>query len=171
MPTLVRVKLVGPSATKLRVSTRTPAAAESRLVGPDLAASSATTSKTREESEHTGACPARCCTATPMTGLKNAKVKPKRIRRPPVFKVTHSYHDYSQTSFTEYMRAHPNQKPARVYRHQPSFISSLHNLLEYARATNQESIVSWQPHGRAFIVHEPEEFAKNILPLFFRHTK
>lgn len=99
------------------------------------------------------------------------KDKPKRIRRPPEFKVTHDYHDSTRTTFDEYMRAHPNQKPAREVKTYPSFPKCLHAVLDYVRATDSESIVSWQPHGRAFIVHEPEAFAEHILPLYFRQTK
>ena len=37
--------------------------------------------------------------------------------------------------------------------------------------TTGKSIVSWQPHGRAFKVHKKEEFVKLIMPHFFRQSK
>ncbi|GFH44461.1 hypothetical protein CTEN210_00935 [Chaetoceros tenuissimus] len=30
------------------------------------------------------------------------------------------------------------------------------------------SIISWQPHGRAFVVHEPEKFIQKIMPAHFK---
>jgi hypothetical protein len=30
------------------------------------------------------------------------------------------------------------------------------------------SIISWQPHGRAFVVHEPEKFIEKIMPAHFK---
>ena len=88
-----------------------------------------------------------------------------------MYKVTHNYHDHSQTSAAEYLRLHPNKKLLRELRNHPSFTKCLHSLLDYARATDQENVVSWLPHGRAFIVHKPEEFAEKILPAFFHQTK
>ena len=34
-----------------------------------------------------------------------------------------------------------------------------------------KSIVSWQPHGRAFTVHKTKEFVTLIMPQFFNQTK
>jgi len=33
-----------------------------------------------------------------------------------------------------------------------------------------QSIVSWQPHGRAFSVYQPELFSEMVLPRYFRHS-
>jgi len=99
------------------------------------------------------------------------KPKPKRIRRPPEFKVTHVYHDYSRTSLEEYMRAHPYQKPAREMRRIKSFPRCLHDMLEDVATTHQEDVISWRPHGRAFIVHRPEVFEETILLEHFQQTK
>jgi hypothetical protein len=32
-------------------------------------------------------------------------------------------------------------------------------------------IISWMPHGRAFIVKKPKLFAVDVLPRFFKQTK
>lgn len=37
--------------------------------------------------------------------------------------------------------------------------------------TRGKSIVGWQPHGRAFKVHDVKKFVDNIMPHFFSHTK
>ena len=37
--------------------------------------------------------------------------------------------------------------------------------------TRGKSIVGWQPHGRAFKVHDVKKFVDTIMPHFFKHTK
>ncbi len=37
--------------------------------------------------------------------------------------------------------------------------------------TRGKSIVGWQPHGRAFKVHDVKQFVDTIMPHFFKHTK
>ncbi len=37
--------------------------------------------------------------------------------------------------------------------------------------TRGKSIVGWQPHGRAFKVHDVKKFVDTIMPHFFQHTK
>jgi hypothetical protein len=32
-------------------------------------------------------------------------------------------------------------------------------------------IVSWQPHGRCFVVHKPKEFVSRVMPTYFRQSK
>jgi hypothetical protein len=39
----------------------------------------------------------------------------------------------------------------------------LHEMLKVATAEGQEDIVSWAPHGRAFVVHQPKTFANGIM--------
>mmetsp|Transcript_14535 Transcript_14535/g.27627 ORF Transcript_14535/g.27627 Transcript_14535/m.27627 type:complete len:296 (+) Transcript_14535:164-1051(+) len=52
-----------------------------------------------------------------------------------------------------------------------NFPVKLHYMLSDMEADGLANIVSWQPHGRCFIVHETEEFVSKILPLWFRQTK
>jgi hypothetical protein len=47
----------------------------------------------------------------------------------------------------------------------------LHEMLTSVRSEGKESIVSWQPHGRAFRAHNRELFAATIMPIFFKQTK
>jgi hypothetical protein len=72
--------------------------------------------------------------------------------------VPHVYHDYSQTPDTPgYVR----KKTGGVT--QP-FPEKLHEMLDAESETDARSIVSWLPHGRAFIVRKPKVFTKDIMP-------
>jgi hypothetical protein len=51
------------------------------------------------------------------------------------------------------------------------FPSVLHAMLERAEADGFEDIVSWQEHGRAFMVRSPTRFVQDVMPLFFRQTR
>jgi hypothetical protein len=44
-------------------------------------------------------------------------------------------------------------------------------MLSDVEAAGRIDIVSWQPHGRAFIVHKPKELVTEIMPLYFKQTK
>jgi hypothetical protein len=44
-------------------------------------------------------------------------------------------------------------------------------MLAVVKQEGKESIVSWQPHGRAFRVHNRELFSAMIMPRFFKQTK
>jgi hypothetical protein len=44
-------------------------------------------------------------------------------------------------------------------------------MLEEMAKVGDESIVSWQPHGKAFRVHIPEVFARTVMPRYFKQTK
>ena len=48
------------------------------------------------------------------------------------------------------------------------FPVKLHALLDN---NPHEEIISWQPHGRAFLLHSPDEFQKVIMPKHFKQTK
>lgn len=40
----------------------------------------------------------------------------------------------------------------------------VHHMLQAAEKEGLQDIVSWQPHGRAFLVRKPKEFVEKILP-------
>ncbi len=53
------------------------------------------------------------------------------------------------------------------------FPEKLHEMLtiESMPQTDSSVIVSWLPHGRAFIVRKPKQFTTQIMPKYFRQTK
>ena len=48
------------------------------------------------------------------------------------------------------------------------FPLKLHKMLE---ENLYEDIVSWQPHGRSFLVHKPQEFVDIVMPKYFQQSK
>ena len=53
------------------------------------------------------------------------------------------------------------------------FPEKLFNMLQYIDLQEPElaNIVSWQPHGRSFLVHDVPRFESIILPRFFAHNR
>jgi hypothetical protein len=51
------------------------------------------------------------------------------------------------------------------------FPIKLHEMLEGMADNGSQDVVSWQPHGRSFRVHQPEVFARDIMPYYFKQTK
>lgn len=53
----------------------------------------------------------------------------------------------------------------------PRFPWKLHIMLDAMDRTGDKSVVCWQPHGRAFMVHKPKEFVQQVMTHFFNQTK
>lgn len=79
--------------------------------------------------------------------------------------VTHDYHDHA------YDR--PAQSGTRKTKGGVAipFPIKLHQMLDEIENKGLGCIVSWQPHGRAFVVHKPKDFVETILPSYFKQTK
>jgi len=52
-----------------------------------------------------------------------------------------------------------------------NFPMKLHYMLTSIETDGQANVVSWQPHGRCFMVHNLKEFVASMLPLWFRQSK
>ena len=82
--------------------------------------------------------------------------------------VKHEYHDHA---FDDSSPAKSkNMKPRRGPRGGVTtpFPVKLYNLLQ--KNLNEE-IISWQPHGRCFLLRKPREFLTEVMPLFFKQSK
>jgi hypothetical protein len=91
------------------------------------------------------------------------KVSLKRHRKHII--VQHNYHDHSAETettadFTEELRGSANSP----------FPTKLQEMLERVEEDGNSHIISWQPHGRCFVVHKLELF-KTILPHYFKLSK
>jgi len=121
-----------------------------------------------------------CVSTTSSTDVQNEeKPRPKRRRRQQKpgktakmndrHFVVHNYHDHMNdiddgTDIEDY--GHRRRGGVSV-----SFPIKLHSVLDQVEADGLTHVVSWQPHGRAFVVHKSKEFVETVLPHYFRQTK
>jgi hypothetical protein len=81
--------------------------------------------------------------------------------------VEHNYHDhfYDPAAVEAAIDTNGSQK-RRVHRGGVAtpFPEKLHFMLSRIDYEGASDIVSWQPHGRCFIVHKPKEFVEQIMP-------
>eukprot|EP00978_Attheya_sp_CCMP212_P034706 scaffold146825_cov35-Attheya_sp.AAC.1 len=92
--------------------------------------------------------------------------------------VRHNYHDHSRdTELKVQIHEHKDEvcdgdhKPRRHGGVSIAFPVKLHDMLESIEGDGLGHIVSWQPHGRAFVVHKPKEFVEDVMPRYFRQSK
>jgi hypothetical protein len=52
-----------------------------------------------------------------------------------------------------------------------SFPLKLQSMLDKLEAEGMTDVISWLPHGRGFLVHHPEAFVRDLMPMYFRGTK
>jgi len=79
--------------------------------------------------------------------------------------VVHNYHDHAKDHSTDYQTEHPARGGVTT-----PFPLKLHYMLLSTAQEGMEHVVSWQPHGRCFVVHKPEEFTR-MLPRYFKLSK
>lgn len=94
---------------------------------------------------------------TPQPRKKTSKIRPP-ARQHIVTK--HNYHDHLNDPVVITSNGANN----------PSFPAKLHEMLQKVEADGYSNVVSWQPHGRCFVVHDPTAF-KTILPNYFKLSK
>ena len=82
--------------------------------------------------------------------------------------VEHHYHDHARDPVAESVEVVGHRGDGVMSR---SFPEKLHQLLEAMHEEGLEHIVSWQPHGRCFAIHQKTEFVNDIMPRFFMQTK
>lgn len=102
---------------------------------------------------------------------RNETISPQKNER---HFVKHDYHDHAfdtdESDVEEEVEARGKSlKPGGTSTQ--TFPMKLHSLLERVEADGYSHIISWQPHGRCFIVHNPKEFADAILPSYLRQAK
>jgi hypothetical protein len=59
--------------------------------------------------------------------------------------------------------AHPN-----MFHGKGSFPLNLALMLESVEPLGLSHIVSWLPSGQSFVIHDPDQFLKFVLPMFFK---
>jgi hypothetical protein len=109
------------------------------------------------------------------------KNRPKRRRKPQKpgktakqndrHFVVHNYHDHATNPVDG---EHEEEEEAQSRRRggvSISFPTKLHAVLEQVETDGLSHIVSWQDHGRCFVIHRPKEFTDHVMPIYFRQTK
>lgn len=93
-------------------------------------------------------------------------------------KVVHTYRDYSQEVETKFEASRHMSDTITAdtaskggCRAEENFPIKLHYMLLELQRDGLDHIVSWQPHGRCFVVHKQKEFVEHILPFWFRQSK
>lgn len=83
--------------------------------------------------------------------------------------VQHNYHDHSKDDCTVFLETPIICKGGVTV----PFPMKLHNMLDHIAQYEPvlSEVVSWQPHGRCFLVKKIKEFAKEVLPRFFDQKK
>jgi hypothetical protein len=77
--------------------------------------------------------------------------------------VVHTYRDHADAkedtspSSTPLNRKHKGGVKA-------PFPEKLHQVLEQVETDGLSHIISWQPHGRCFVIHKPKQFVSDIMP-------
>jgi len=77
----------------------------------------------------------------------------------------HDYHDHST--------AKDEGSPEPIARGGVTtpFPIKLHEMLDKIERDGYGDVVSWQPHGRCFVVHKPKEFVNHVMPTYFKQSK
>lgn len=81
--------------------------------------------------------------------------------------VQHNYHDHARDVIPE---SQINPPIARGGVRCP-FPLKLHEMLDEIEKDGYASVISWQPHGRSFVVHKPKEFVRHVMPVYFNQSK
>lgn len=85
----------------------------------------------------------------------------KRSSKEPKRAYIHNYHDHLGDPLYEQPMESTYNNRGGV---QVTFPEKLFMMLDDAEEQDFASIVSWQPHGRCFVVHKPREFVEMVLP-------
>jgi len=118
--------------------------------------------------------------AAPMAEVRDEeKPRPKRRRKPQKpgktakhndrHFVVHNYHDHAKDPDENDVESdEPHRRRGGV---SVAFPIKLHAVLDQVAADGLGHVISWQHHGRCFVVHKPAEFVDHVMPKYFRQTK
>jgi hypothetical protein len=86
-------------------------------------------------------------------------------------KVVHNYHDFAnegekaEESMGDLQHTEEHTQAPSMNRGEQNFPVKLHYMLSELEKDGMDDIVSWQPHGRCFLVHKQQQFVEQVLPL------
>jgi hypothetical protein len=109
------------------------------------------------------------------------KTRPKRRRKPQKpgktaklndrHFVHHDYHDHATDSIESVLHDSAQGGASEGGERRKGGVSipfpvKLHSVLDQVEADGLAHIVSWQPHGRCFVIHKPKEFVDHVMPKY-----
>jgi hypothetical protein len=111
------------------------------------------------------------------TDFSDAVVPKKRRRKPQKPGMTakmnerhfveHNYHDHAgdvddrNMSMSDFLQEHRGRGGNTT-----PFASKLHQVLDQVEQDGLSHVISWQPHGRCFVIHKPKEFVEEVMPRY-----
>jgi len=102
------------------------------------------------------------------------KPRPKRRRKPQKpgktaknnerHFVVHNYHDHALDPVSD-----PEHDAEEAHHRRRGGVSvafplKLHAVLDQVEADGLAHVISWQEHGRCFLIHQPKEFVEHVMP-------
>jgi hypothetical protein len=90
---------------------------------------------------------------------KQKRIEETKAGQPDEKMVMHNYRDYA--SEAEKVPGSPEESNHGEH----NFPVKLHFMLSELETDGMADIVSWQPHGRSFLVHKQMQFVEKVLPL------
>ena len=92
------------------------------------------------------------------------KAEPRRDR-----KVVHNCHDYAneveKVEDLQHQQMEEHTQSSNMNRGERNFPVMLHYMLDELVKDGFDDVVSWQPHGRCFLVHKQQQFVEQVLSL------
>lgn len=85
--------------------------------------------------------------------------------------VTHNYHDFSSESSDQSFHRLAYVESSAIMLGRPMgkgnvtipFPLKLHAMLDQIEHDGLASVISWQPHGRCFVVHDQKKFVDSVM--------
>jgi hypothetical protein len=81
--------------------------------------------------------------------------------------VIHNYHDHACDRDTEVVQQGKRRRGGVSV----AFPMKLHAMLDQIEKDGLAHVISWQPHGRCFVVHKPKQFVDEVLQKYFKQSK
>jgi len=82
--------------------------------------------------------------------------------------VQHNYHDHANDrDNVGPLTQQPRQRGGVTL----PFPLKLHQALEQVEDDGFADCISWQPHGRCFVIRKPKQFVEQVMPRYFNQTK
>lgn len=121
--------------------------------------------------------PSTTSTASFVNSIPQCKFRPRRRRKPQKpgktaknherHFVVHNYHDHAFDAVVEeseqYDADHMDNQRKRGGV-TIAFPLKLHAVLDQVERDGLAHVISWRPHGRCFVIHNPQEFVDHVMP-------